>query len=83
MMSSGVPVGAKMPCQESPITPLGSRSARNSVSVGTSGNAGIRSAPEVASALILPPLIDGIAVVEASRYMLTTPLITSGPGLVL
>ena len=51
--------------------------------VGTSGKLAMRSAPEMPSALILPALIEGIAVVDASKYILTTPLITSGPGLVL
>jgi len=62
-IGSGVPAGAKMPCQELPVAPFGSRSARNSVSVGRSGSAGMRSGPEVASALILPALMFGIAVV--------------------
>jgi hypothetical protein len=43
----------------------------------------MRSGPEVASALILPLLMFGIAVVEASRKRSTTPAITSGPGTVL
>jgi hypothetical protein len=43
----------------------------------------MRSGPEVARALILPLLIFGIAVVEASRNRSTTPAIKSGPGTVL
>jgi hypothetical protein len=66
-ISSGVPAGAKKVCHELPITPLGSSSGLNSVMVGTSGNAGIRSLPDTAKALILLPRIEGMAVVEASR----------------
>ena len=80
MMASGVPAGAKTPCQELPVAPPGSRSARTSVRVGRSGSAGMRSDPEVASALILPALMLGIAVVDASSCRSTTPAIRSTVG---
>jgi len=82
-IASGVLAGVKTPCHELPITPFTSSVGESSVIVGTSGKLAMRSAPEIPSALILPALIEGIAVVYASKYILTTPLITSGPGLVL
>ncbi len=72
-IAGGVPAGAKTPCHE----PTSKPGSPDSVSVGTSGAISDRFAVVTASALSLPALASGHAVVMLSKVIVTWPPTTS------